>query len=1062
MGSYKNTRVNVGIEQINSNIVDQATNLLGFINGTIGFEGTGSKNFTIMKNGALEDTTLAIHLIERNSNLPQWVETQKVLFQSAPDRLNEIRSKLAANIDAIKNELSGSIDDLFKAVKEKEKDFDPLEAAISNASSYEDVLASGANLENSILNLDRIAKDIAEMYFGTQFSLNGLDLRIEQEIFALLGKEGQEYSNGTTENPKYFISFPKRNINKQDVYIRVTNELKASYEAEHGPNSWTKENYLKKLFETKKLELSTSSLKAILADKNKNKKDFKKDSEILNLVTSFEDLMRIIGANETNQENSIERLLKEHLGKYTPPNQLIDINDREAFIEHGIKQLEQITRDNQGDLGWDTGAESFTLGNKTLSINFGVLENSLNNLIRDGKLKLDPGLIDTIIESKNISENDLNKFKSSEDFLKFITKDELFTIAKQHYNLNDDKNISLKLFEDNLKINTPIHYIDQRSVFDILNGKNNSNGDGNNLNKVFASLENQIKGLGSTVKNLMSYGYDKPAKNNLQQYLRDNPLETAIYLENYISNNNNSLTDDQKKRISQNISKMLGRFDLMINQQINESNKASFDQIKELKLALKNYKPEQGQNIASIANKFTSLNQDLKNKFNFKPWPENLRETTPTNLANIEAEIEENTKIKNSHNALYGAELLESSKMNAQHYNKKLPEVKADGSLPDTSNEPIAPLASPTLLSSVIASIGNQALERANAIIAGDHPDKNWLTEKSSLLKNLDDNLQTLPNDANRSKQFIAALKNAFIPIIKQFLENKSDTKSAADRAKSNLVNQNSSIIKLKILNGTGSEFGFGTGDLLSELNQIETSLPELMNPELLNINSNKISKAGLETTKVFLETSALNLQEAILNAPEGTNLEDLQNQLSKVYDLLFGAGGNSMNPQTGSINERFSSFTNDVNSACSDKPDDIDKMSFLRDKQNGLINEYKNAIINFSNDLTNFNEDTDNFNIKEAFKNAMDNSSNQIDSDGNGKNDFLDLKDLANMISGGSDSLANTLENVFGSANETGKDIKQMGIRRLILMMFLFSILESSDWDYQVREADVSRYYTG
>jgi hypothetical protein len=1069
MASTKDPRinVNVGIEQINSTLLDRATDLLGFINGTIGFEGTGSQNFTIINNGALGETTLAIHQIENNSNQPQWVEAKKVLFQAAPYRLNEIKAKLNANIDAIKNDIAGSIENLFSVVQEKEKDFNPLEDNVRNASSYDDVLVSGGRLENAILNLEKIAKDIAEIYFSTQFSLNGLDLRIEEEIFGLLGGEDKEYSNGTTETPKYFISFSKRDVSKTDIYNRVTNELKTAYEAENGANSWTKENYLKKMFKTKQIELSDTTLKAILADKNKNKKDFKNDGEILKLVTNFEDLMRIIGANENNQETSIERLFKEHLTKYTPPNQLIDTNDSNAFIEHGLKQLEQFTRDGLGDSGWDNGAENFTLGDKTLSINFGVLENSLSNLIRGGKLKLDPELIQTIIQNKNINSSALARFKSSEDFLKILSKEELYTIAGQHYGLSDNKNIALKLFEENLKINTPIYYEDQRSVYDILAGKNNNNGDANNLNKIFSSIENQIKGLGATAKNLLSHGYDKPARNNLQQYLRDNPLETAIYLETYLKNNSESLSDPEKIKITQNISKLLDRFDLMIKEQINESNKESFDQIRELKLALKNYKPETGKNIENIASKFSALGANLKNKFNFQPWPENLRETSPENLTNIEAEMQEDTKFFNAHQALFAAEMQEAGKINAQQFGRKLAEPRADGSMPDTQ-EPIAPLIGPSLLSSVIVSIGNQALERANSIIAGDHPDKDWLTEKSSFLKNLDESLQTLPSDTNRSQQFINALKNAFIPIIKQFLENKSDTKSAADRAKANLVNHNTNIVKLQILSGTSAGFGFGTGDLWSDLNQIETSLPELMNPAEVNINSNKISKAGLETTKIFLETSASNLQEAILNASEGTNLEDLQNKLSKVFDLLYGEDGNSINPQTGSINERFSSFTNDVNSACSDKPENVDKMSFLRNKQNGLINEYKTAIVNYSDDLTNIN-DSDNFDIKDAFKNAIDNASSDIngdgvldpalDSDRNGVNDFEDLKRLANMISGGSDSLANTLENVFGSANETGKDIKQMGIRRLILMMFIFTMFESSEWDYQRQEADTSRY---
>jgi len=821
------------------------------------------------------------------------------------------------------------------------------------------------------------------------------------------------------------------------------------------------------MFLTKQIELSEDTLKAILIDKNRNKKDFKSDAEILKLVTNFEDLMRIIGANENNKDSSIEKLFKEHLTKFTPPNQLIDVNDNDSFVEHGIKQLERFTRDALGDSSWENGAENFNIGNKTLSINFGVLENSLNNLIKGGKLRLNPELIETIIQEKNLSSTDLAKFTSTADFLKILNQDELYAIAGRHYGVSGNKEITLKLFQENLKINTPIYFEDQRSVYDILSGKNNNNSDANNINRIFSSLENQIKGLGSTAKNLISGGYDKPAKNNLQQYLRDNPLEAAIYFEGYLNTNGNSLTNEDKSKISQNISKMLDRFNYMINEKSSRFNKESFNAIKELQLAISGYKPGSENNISNIANKFSQLDSGVKNLFRFQPWPDDLKSTNTETLSKIESEIEEDTKFMNIHKALFAAEMQEASKINAQQFGKKLAEPRADGSMPET-NEPIAPLIGPSLLSSVIVSIGNQALERANSIIEGDHPDENWLTEQSSFLRNLDQDLQTLPSDTHRSRQFIEALKIVFIPIIKSFLENKSDTKFAADKAKSDLVGNNSNIKKLNILDGTDSGFGFGTGDLDSELNQIENDLPELMTPSNVNINSNKISKVGLADTKLFLETTARNLQELILNAPEGTNLEDLQNKLSKTYDLLFGNDGNSLNPQRGSILERFTSFTNDVDSACADKPEGQDKLSYLNEKQSGLLNTYKTAIINFSNDVTDFT-DEDNFDIEDAFKNALDKASSDyngdgvldpaLDSDGNGVNDFLDIKNIANMISGGANSLANTLENVFGSTNESGKDVKQMGMRRLIIMMFIFTMLESADWDYQRQEADTSRY---
>ena len=1068
---YRAKAGSAGVEQYNSALRDRAADILGFLNTALGFQGTGTKNYTFVENDALKDMTLAIHRIESNSDQPSWVEAQNILFQAAPDRLNFIKQQLEANVDSIKTDIAGSIANLFTAVRGKEEGLDQLEEDLTGAVDYNDVLSKGASLENQIINFDQIARDLADIYFS-QFTLSNLDTRINDEIFKLLGKEGDTYSNGSTDeaNGKYFLKYSRRNVSDINIFNRYSDEIKVLYESKNGQGSWSKENYLKEMFKDKNLELSASTRNAILADKNRKIQDFKNDDEILGLLVGatdgekFEDLMRIIGATADNRGAKIDNLFKEHLEKYVLPPNLVNVSDANAILTHGLKQLETYTRDSKGDNTWDSGVENY----QNYSVNFSVLNLSIESLRASGNLKLDPKLIETIIREKNLSNQDLQGFKSSSDFLKILTKDELLTIARTHYN-TDEKGAALNLFGHNLKANTPIYYEDKRSIFDILNGKNNSNGDNNNINKIFSSIENQVKGLGETVKNLIAYGYNKPTRNNLQQYLRNNPLEAAKYFGNFAINPN--LTNDEKlslqKRLDSNIKKMLGRFDLMVTSQMTNENKDSEDVLKELKLAINNYKNEPGKDINAIVTKFDNLPSTLKNKFRFEEWPENLNAATEDNLNTIEIEIEEDTNYINAHKGLYGSEMIESSKSNAQQYGRKLPEARADGSFPD-DEMPFAPQIGPTVLSAVIASLGNQTLSRAEAVLNSEYPNKDWLTTQSSFLRKLDDDLQTLPSDATRSQQFIQALKNVLIPIIKNFLESKADTRSEANNAKTNLVYNNNIIKKQNILIGTDPRFEFGSGSLDSDLSQIESNLPELMNPESMNISSNKISQAGLEDIKVFLENTARNLQDLILNPPEGSNIDDLQQKLSKVYDLLYGDNGNSSNPESGSISERFTKFTNDVNSACSDKPDDIDKLTYLNSKQANLINDYKTALVNFSNDITDISAD-EKLNIETSFKNAMDSASYDLDGDGvadpgldsdsNGVNDFMDLKNLANMISGSSSSLANTLQNVFGTDTELKNGGKAIGIRRLIMMMFLFSILEAGDWDYQRQEADVSRY---
>jgi hypothetical protein len=1068
MVSYKDPRnnANIGVEQINSTLLNRATDLLGFINNTIGFEGTGAKSFTVLQNGALEETTLAIHTIEKNDSQPPWIENQNVLFQGAPFRLNQIKTKLEKNIDNIKNDIADNIENLFDVIQTKKAELNPLDSALSNANSYDDVMSLVNNFENQVLDFDQIARDIVDIYFGNQFSLSGLDLKIENDIFGLIGERGKEFSNGTTDKPKYFFSTQKRNINDENIYNRYTNELKTAYETESGPNSWSKENYLKKLFDEKQIKFSESTLNSILISKGRDRKDFKNDSQIFGLVDDVNEIVTILSGQNINQDEVIEKLFKEHLQNYIPPNKLIDITDNEAFLRHGLKQLEISIRDAFGDSEWENDLENITLDNTSFAVNFNAVNSNISNLIKNFKLKLSPELIETIIEEKNLNQDDLKKIKNSGDFLKILNQENLFEIAGKHYNLTDKKEIALKLFEENLKINTPIYYEDQRSVFDILIGKNNDHGDTNNINKIFSSLEEQIYNLGETTKNLISYGYDKPAKNNLQKYLRNNPLNSALYLENYLKNNTDSLDSNQKDTISKNIRKLLDRLDLLLKDQIKESNKEYASEIKEFGQAIKNYSAQEDKNITSILEKFNSLNPNLQKKFSFDPWPESLSAYTDENLTKIQAEMTESSKFFNTHRALYGLEMQEANKLNSQHFNKKLPEPRSDGTMPEIE-EPIPPMIGPSLLSSVIVSIGNQALDRASSILETEHPDENWLTEKSSFLKKLDNDLKELPNDSTRSQKFITAIKNTFVPIIKKFLENKSQSRTETNIAKNSLINHNTTIKKLNILSGTESGFEFRIENLEQTLNQIETDLPELMNPQSIN-NNNKISNMGLTNTKNYLELSSRNLQALILNPPENIEVNWLQEKISKVYDLLYGDNGNSSNPTTGSIMERFSSFNNDINQACINKPDDIDQINYLNTKQVELIDGFKESIKNYTNDLTNI-EDNNNFDIKQAFKDALDKAGFDydgdgvvdpaIDSDGNGINDFQDLKNLANMISGGTNSLAGTLENVFGSKTESTRNVNQMGLRRLVLMMFLFTIFESSEWDHQRQEADISRY---
>ncbi len=77
------------------------------------------------------------------------------------------------------------------------------------------------------------------------------------------------------------------------------------------------------------------------------------------------------------------------------------------------------------------------------------------------------------------------------------------------------------------------------------------------------------------------------------------------------------------------------------------------------------------------------------------------------------------------------------------------------------------------------------------------------------------------------------------------------------------------------------------------------------------------------------------------------------------------------------------------------------------------------------------------------------------VDTNNDGINDFASFRNFSKNI----EDLSNTIKNTFGSKDQVEGGIDQQGIRRLILLMFVFSILEAGDWDFREQEADTSRY---
>lgn len=109
-----------------------------------------------------------------------------------------------------------------------------------------------------------------------------------------------------------------------------------------------------------------------------------------------------------------------------------------------------------------------------------------------------------------------------------------------------------------------------------------------------------------------------------------------------------------------------------------------------------------------------------------------------------------------------------------------------------------------------------------------------------------------------------------------------------------------------------------------------------------------------------------------------------------------------------------------------------------------------------YSDSLTNFEVDNNadgQSDIINTFKASLNQTS--LDLDGNGENDFVDIQNMIDKLGLLSENIVNT----FGGIDPSTGGIDQQGIRRLILLMFVFSMLEAGDWQARKDDTEVERY---
>lgn len=145
------------------------------------------------------------------------------------------------------------------------------------------------------------------------------------------------------------------------------------------------------------------------------------------------------------------------------------------------------------------------------------ITNTLRALYNSGDLKLSETVIENIISQKNISEDELSFYKM-QDFLEQISFSDLSAISN-----------TTELLKSHLEITTPKYIEDTRTLFDILNGKENIDAK-DAKERIFASVQSQFTNLAKGVSDVLEKGYDKIGQSDIEINIRKYPLQAAKYL----------------------------------------------------------------------------------------------------------------------------------------------------------------------------------------------------------------------------------------------------------------------------------------------------------------------------------------------------------------------------------------------------------------------------------------------------------------------------------------------------------------------------------------------------
>lgn len=507
----------------------------------------------------------------------------------------------------------------------------------------------------------------------------------------------------------------------------------------------------------------------------------------------------------------LDEITIEHFDRYKKPAKLVDINDDVELLKLTLEAIEDKFFDSRyiydgGSLS-PLSSTNTTYKGETLTFNpdviFGTASSTgyVEALFNAGGLRLDNKTINYILENETIDINELEKFNNGH-FLQFLQDKYGGTVAFDkllEYIHNSQEIIppaTLPSFDratailDTLvrsaKVDAQITFEDNRSLFDILSGdKNISQADSRVESMIFRGVEEQFLDISKEIQNILENGNDKPPRNKLQGFVRENPHEamkllvetrssfTGSELEvvdekiNALKNNLFSMFESQARTWSRMIDKKQARLDELT---YFENNLSEFpDRPLDYSIKLNNERIELNNEITnyqSYINSYTNL-YDSKNNSGLIIDIKAMDADDPNLLSKLNALITEiqpggaiyaNPGAGNASkpNSPFTVRLPEFDTDPTSYANKVITEMEDDYSyykaiigiyltetieadktnarsytkkLPNPKKDgtipvddsPTPPMISATTNSLIINAIGNQVVEKAQGII--DNPD---------------------------------------------------------------------------------------------------------------------------------------------------------------------------------------------------------------------------------------------------------------------------------------------------------------------------------------------------